>query len=150
MDLGSDTTFNDMQRVKRRFFAMRNGAVADSMRKSGASYRIIFGLNLPQITEIAREFGINRDLALNLRNNTSTRESMLLAPMIFPSGELTQEVAWEWLRTAPTTEVVDVACLKLIKKLDKPAPLLEKLSQSNESLMRYSAIRTLVVLWAPA
>lgn len=52
-----DTTFNKMQLLKRRFFAMRNGAVADSLRRQGADYRIIFGLNLPQLVDIAREFG---------------------------------------------------------------------------------------------
>lgn len=141
MDLVSDTTFNAMQRLKRRFFAMRNGAVADSMRKSGASYRIIFGLNLPQITDIAREFGPDRELALRLRDNTSTRESMLIAPMLFPADELDDAVALQWLETAPSTEVIDVACLRLLRKLDNPANLLRQLSQSTDPLMRYAAIR---------
>ena len=30
------TEFNEMQTLKRRLFAMRNGAIADNMRRQGA------------------------------------------------------------------------------------------------------------------
>ena len=47
--------YNQMQIIKRRFFAMRNGIIADTLRKAGLDYRMIFGLNLPQITDIAAD-----------------------------------------------------------------------------------------------
>ena len=47
--------YNRMQIIKRRFFAMRNGIIADTLRKAGLDYRMIFGLNLPQVVEIAGE-----------------------------------------------------------------------------------------------
>ena len=83
--------FNDLQIIKRRFFAMRNGIIADTIRKSGAPYRMIFGLNLPQIDEISRETGKNKELAEKLHADTSTRESQLLAPMLMPEEEMTPE-----------------------------------------------------------
>lgn len=132
---------NTMQLLKRRFFAMRNGAVADSLRRQGAPYRIIFGLNLPQIADIARDFGPDAGLALQLRANTATRESMLIAPMMYPAGDLTADMAYEWLADAPTTEVIDVVCLKLIKHMDNPETVIERLSASEEPLHRYAAIR---------
>ncbi len=45
--------FNLMQAVKRRLYAMRNGALAAQMRNAGLHYRINFGLNIPQLKEIA-------------------------------------------------------------------------------------------------
>ena len=48
-----ETSFNEMQTVKRHFFALRNGVIADALRRAGSPFRIIFGLNLPQIAEIA-------------------------------------------------------------------------------------------------
>jgi len=48
-------TFNLMQSVKRRFYAMRNGMLAAQMRQGGVDYRINFGLNIPQIKDIAAE-----------------------------------------------------------------------------------------------
>ena len=49
--------YGPMQTVKRRFFAMRNGVIADVLRKGGSPFRTIFGLNLPQIAEIAADTG---------------------------------------------------------------------------------------------
>lgn len=120
---------------------MRNGAVVESMRRAGAPYCIIFGLNLPQISEIARDFGPDRELALQLRANTASRESMLIAPMLFPREELTVEIAEEWLRSAPTTEVVDVACLKLIRYVEVPRRVIEALEASGTPADRYAALR---------
>ena len=46
-------SFNMMQAVKRRFFAMRNGALAEQMKSGGADYKINFGLLLAQVADIA-------------------------------------------------------------------------------------------------
>lgn len=120
---------------------MRNGAVADSLRRQGAPYRIIFGLNLPQIVEIARDFGPDAELALELRANVTTRESMLIAPMLFPVENLTPDLAVEWLLDAPTTEVIDIACLKLLKHVADADTVIRRLADSSTPLHRYAAIR---------
>ena len=39
-----DPDFGDMQNVKRRMFALRNGVVAEALRRGGCPYRIVFGL----------------------------------------------------------------------------------------------------------
>ncbi len=136
-----DTTFNKMQLLKRRFFAMRNGAVADSLRRQGADYRIIFGLNLPQLVDIAREFGPDIDLARQLRDNVATRESMLVAPMLFPVEELTLEEADKWLSGCVSTEVIDIACLKLFKYHPEAVQLVELQVAADHSLAMYAALR---------
>lgn len=71
-----------LQAIKHRFYAMRNGIVADTLRRAGAEYRVIFGVNLPQLKEIASDIGYDAGLARELWANVSTRESVLLAPMI--------------------------------------------------------------------
>ena len=86
------TEFNDMQKVKRAFFTMRNGALADNMRRQGANYRIIFGVNLPQLIEIARETPHDATLTQALWDNKTTRESMLLAPMIYPIEQFSNDI----------------------------------------------------------
>jgi len=149
--------FNDMQRVKRRLFAMRNGALAEQMRRGGLQYRINFGLNLPQIKEIAAsEVASSPDsatlinLAKDLWANESTRESRLLAPMIFPPDVFPQTLAVEWLAQAQTTEVADVLCHSLLRKLpcakDVAMELLAKPGASD--MNRYAALRLLLNLVA--
>lgn len=55
--------FNKMQTLKRRFFAMRNGLLADQLRRAGSKFRIIFGLNIIQLNDIARDYGHDPELA---------------------------------------------------------------------------------------
>lgn len=59
--------FNQIQLIKRRFFAMRNGIVADTIRKVGFDYRMIFGLNLPQLKDIAAELPHTVELAQEIK-----------------------------------------------------------------------------------
>lgn len=135
------TKFNEMQTVKRRFFAMRNGAVADNMRRHGASYRIIFGLNLPQIVEIAAETPHSVELAESLWKNQSTRESMLMAPMIYPREEFGFETACRWATEVPTAEVADMLCHRLLRHTPYAWDLAESLVTSTVAMERYVALR---------
>lgn len=135
------TQFNKMQEVKHRLYAMRNGAVADYMRRMGAPYRIIFGVNLPHLSEIASETAPSQELARQLWANSSTRESMLLAPMIFPREEMDINTAREWATSAPTAEVADILCMKLLKHMPFARVLADELIVSYDDMNRYTALR---------
>ncbi len=137
------STFNDMQLVKRMFFTMRNGALADNMRRQGAPYKIIFGVNLPQLVQIAAETPHNASLAQSLWENQSTRESMLLAPMIYPKDELTIETALQWAKQSPTAEIADVLCHRLLRHVEFAEHLVDELIQSTNDIERYTALRLL-------
>lgn len=135
--------YNEMQTVKRRFFAMRNGIVADTLRRSMPEYRMVFGLNLPQISEIAAETGISRRLAEDLWADRRTRESLLMAPMIFPAEELDIDTARRMRDEVITPEVADILCHRLLRKLPFARSLaMEKVTSDND-LERYTAFRLL-------
>lgn len=136
-----------MQLVKRRLFAMRNGALAESLRRAGAGYRIIFGVNLPQLVEIACDFKPDADLAERLWANTTTRESLLLAPMLYPVEQMDFETALRWGRTAASPEVADVLCLKLLKRLDFADELADVLVSEADDLARYCGLRLMMNLF---
>lgn len=138
-----EPVFNDMQRVKRQFFALRNGVISDTLRKAGSPFHIIFGLNLPQIAEVAAATGKSNDLAERLWQNNTTRESMLLAPMIVEPDTFTKADAHRWVETAKAEEVVDVLCLKLLKKKSYALDLAVELSVSSKRLSRYASLRLL-------
>lgn len=135
--------FNDMQTIKRNFFAMRNGIVADSLRKAGSPFPIIFGVNLPQLDEIAANTGKSKELAMQLYNDTRTRESMLVAPMIFPVEDMTPELALEWLQSSKAIEVTDILCHKLLRKLPFAPILAVTALKSEDEMLRYGGIRLL-------
>lgn len=136
--------FNEMQLVKRRLFAMRNGATADSLRRNGAPYRIIFGLNLPQLVEIAQDYSGNAELAERLWANRTTRESLLLAPMLYPVEKLDYETALRWGREVLTAEVADILCHRLLRKTAFADELADELVESAETLHRYCGLRLMM------
>lgn len=137
----SDTEFNDMQRAKRCMFSMRNGVVADALRKGGSPFQIIFGVNLPQLVEIAAELPHTAQLATELWHNTTTRESMLIAPMLMPREQMTIELARVWIEDIPCAEVADIFCHRLLRHLSYAPQLAQELLGSETDMKRYTGLR---------
>ena len=125
-----------MQQTKRAFFTYRNGILVDVLRRAGSPYKMIFGLNLPQISEIAAATGTDHSLAMALFSDRTTRESQLLAPMIADPDALSADDALELLTQAPDREAVDILCHRLLRRLPFAAEL-----AANPALPPYSALR---------
>lgn len=134
--------YNDMQGVKRRFFAFRNGVMGDMLRRAGDKHRIIFGLNLPQLKEIAAVYGHNILLAGELWGDCHVRESRLLAPMLVDERNFSDNDVREWLEHTPyTTEEADILCHFLLRKLSFADKLIEEYKDDANSWLRYVALR---------
>lgn len=138
------TQFNDIQLIKRRIYAMRNGIVAQALRAAGSPHRLIMGVNLPQLVEIAQSTGSNANLARTLWQDTPTSESMLIAPMLFPADEMTFDEASHWIETTVGTEATDILCHRLLRKLPFAYELAMKYADSTNPLWRYASLR---ILW---
>lgn len=133
--------FNKVQEIKRRLYAMRNGIVSDALRKGGLGYKMVFGLNLPQIAEIAAEIEPDRELAETFWADKRTRESLLFAPMIYPRDEMTRSRALEMLNEAPTVEVIDVLCHRLLRHLPFAMEVAVDAVGSDAEMVRYGGFR---------
>lgn len=134
----------ELKDVKQRFFALRNGLLADMLRKQTADpHRMIFGLNLPQLREIAAETGKDAVLADALWADKDCRESRLLAPMVCPFESL----RFNWLKEVRTEEEADILCHRLLRHQPGAAEAAAKLAdESEDPLMIYAAMRLLVNL----
>ena len=138
----STVSYTPMQSVKRYFFAMRNGVIADTLRKGGSPFRYIFGLNLPQLVEAAAMFGKDKELAVRLWANNTTRESMLLAPMLMPADDFSADEAKVWIASVPAPEVADILCHRLLRHLAyAPELAVEFADFSHGDMERYTAGR---------
>lgn len=135
--------FNPLQNIKRRFFALRNGVIADTLRRAGSPFKIIFGLNLPQLADIAAELGHDPSMADTLWNNTSTRESMLLAPMLFDASVLPESKARSMISDISDVEVADVLCHRLLRHTHYAYSLAVDLASSEKDFDRYCSMRIL-------
>lgn len=147
--------FSPMQKIKRRFFAMRNGALASQMRAAGLDYRVNFGLNIPQVKEIAADIigwqlpsSELMALASELWDNVNTRESRLIAPMLYTADIMDPALAERWLAEAQTTEVADHLCHSLLRRLPYAFTLASNLLARPDAtdMNRYSAARLILNL----
>ena len=139
-----DPRFNEFQNVKRRFFALRNGIVADTLRQAGDPHRIIFGLTLPQLREVADATGHDNALAAVLWENTSTRESRLLAPLIMDADATSRETADAMARSVMGVEEADILCHRLLRRLPFAMEMVDSYKDSEQELLRYLALRLML------
>lgn len=147
MDISqNDPRFNDFQNVKRRFFALRNGIVADVLRKGGDPHTIIFGLTLPQLREVADATGVDNVMADVLWQNRSTRESRLLAPMIADAALVSEDRAVAMVEDVMCVEEADILCHRLLRRLPFAVDIVDKYKDDAEPLRRYVALRLMLNL----
>lgn len=118
-----------MQEIKKSFFTFRNGILADTLRKAGMPYRMIFGLQIPQIAAIARGLTPSMELADRLWADSDVRESRILATYLFPPEETTMDKALELLRSVCTAEESDMLSFRLLKRLPFAAELLAAIEE---------------------
>ncbi len=130
-----------IQDIKKTLYAYRNGIIADRLRNAGDCHAVIFGLNIPQLMNIANELGKNLNIARELWNNSASRESRLLAPMLFPCDNMDFAEACKWIESVENVEITDNLCHKLLKKLPFAENLFLKYSSSGHDLLRYAAFR---------
>lgn len=115
-----------ISRIKKQFFAFRNGIVADALRKQ-FPYEVVFGLQVPQIAEIARSLQPSMELADALWADKKVRESRLLATYLFPIANVSPERALTLATEVNTTEEADMLAFRLLKRLPFAKELPEKM-----------------------
>ena len=130
--------------VRKEFFAFRNGLLADTLRKGGLEQKYIFGLQLPQIKDIAERFRPSEPsdaaaMARDLWSDRECRESRLLACHIMPSEQLSKEEASEWIKDIRNREEADIIAFRLLRYLPDAADLAESMKSDENDLMRYAA-----------
>ena len=125
--------------VKHTFFALRNGIVADALREAGLPDRMIFGLQLPQLSGIARDIGKDASLARLLWADSDVRESRLLACWVMPVESISEEDALEMGRSLRSREEADILAFRLLRYHPEAENIEARLQQEEGELPRYLA-----------
>lgn len=104
--------------------------LADTLRSYGYPYKVIFGLELPRIADIARGLSPSAELAEQLWEDREVRESRLLATYLYPVSEMTEERAEAMASDVRTQEEADMLAFRIFKRMDHAADLLERLRKN--------------------
>lgn len=106
-----------LREIKQRFYAMRNGIVADALRKAGTPHKIIFGLQVPQIAEIARDYQPDYELAEALWEDSDVRESRLLACYLYPHDQIDSDKVLALAAQSRTPEESNMLAFRIFRRL---------------------------------
>ncbi|MDE7381869.1 MAG: DNA alkylation repair protein [Muribaculaceae bacterium] len=137
-----------IKEIKQQFFALRNGIIADLFRKAEFPYTVVFGLQLPQLTDMARNFAENHsaselsavsDILLSEKN---VRESRLLAFCLlhYIKEEVELNRCLELCRSVQTQEEADILAFRLLRHLPYSDMLYNILNDDENEGSRRSAI----------
>lgn len=101
--------------IKKDLRANMNGVASAAMR-STADYRVNFGVELPRLQMIAKDYGKRHDLAQALWKE-SVRECKILATLIQPVELFDEEFADLWIESTHTAEIAQIASLNLFQHM---------------------------------
>ncbi len=101
--------------IKKELRANMNGIASAHMRQT-EDYRVNWGVELPRLSSIAAEFTPGRALAQALWNE-STRECKILACMLMPTDEFSEELCDLWAESIRTDEIATMFCHYLTPQL---------------------------------
>lgn len=104
---------------------------------------MIFGVNLPHLTEIAAGHTPSAELASALWADSGTRESLMLATMLYPADRFSRDIAERWVDESPTAEIADILCHRLLRRQPYAYDLAVQLCGNADPRIRYTGLRLL-------
>ena len=102
--------------IKAQLRLYMNGAVSQSMRQHGISYKLNFGIELPRIKEIASMYSPDHSLAQALWKE-NIRECKILAGILQPKDSFFPEIADIWVESIDQQEIAELTCMHLFQHL---------------------------------
>lgn len=105
-----------VRQIKAQLRLFMNGVLSQSLREKGLQYRLIFGVELPRLREIAANYEPNHELAQVLWKE-DIRECKILAAYLHPTDTFDSELADFWMESIHNTELADYVCMALFRRL---------------------------------
>mgnify|MGYP004699601611 FL=1 len=101
-----------LRHIKRSLRGVMNGPVSASMRDKGLAYKVIFGVELPRLQQMAADLPHTYELAAALWKE-NIRECRLLAGMLMPTERMDADLATLWVEQMQYAEEAECTVLHL-------------------------------------
>ena len=132
--------------IKRSFRLKMDGAASRSMREKGLDYKLNWGVGLPELKAMAKEYGKDYDLAIALWKE-DIRECKILATLMMPPERMLPEVVDIWMEQTPSQEIAEWAAANLYQHLDYAPMLAFKWISSDKELPQICGYQLLARLF---
>lgn len=128
--------------IKRSFRLRMNGVTSQSIREKCTNYKLNWGISNLELKEMAKDYGKNQQLALQLWNE-DIRECKILATLIMPSNEMTPAIAGEWIGQIETQDLAEFTAYNLFQYLKDAQSLSFKWIASESIIPQLIGYQTL-------
>lgn len=129
-----------VRQIKAQLRLFMNGVLSQSLREKGIKYRLIFGVELPRLKEIAAGYEQNHDLAQALWEE-DIRECKILAAYLQPAESFDAELADFWMESIGNTELADYVCMALFRRLPYASQKAFQWMASENRMEAYTGFR---------
>ena len=144
---GSLFMHETVREIKGKLRLFMNGVLSQSLREKGLKYRLIFGVELPRLREIAAGYEPNHELAQALWKE-DIRECKILAAYLQPIESFYPEIADIWMEQIHNSELADYICMALFRRLPYASQKAFQWIASNERMTVYTGFRLMGHLFA--
>ena len=136
-----------IREIKGKLRLFMNGVLSQSLREKGLKYRLIFGVELPRLKEIAAGYEQNHELAQALWKE-DIRECKILAAYLQPTETFYPEIADIWVEQIHNSELADYVCMALFRRLPYASQKAFQWIASDERMIVYKGFRLISHLFA--
>lgn len=112
-----ETVKEKVKEIKQSFRLVMNGPASQSMREKGLKYKLNWGVPVPTLKAMAKDYGKNYDLAIELFKE-DIRECKILATMIMPPERMLPEIIDVWMEQTTQNEIAEQLAFNLLQYLD--------------------------------
>ena len=122
-----------IKNIKKDFFSLRNGVIAQTLCKLYPEGKIIYGLNVPQFIDLAKKYPKSLSLGLKLWEDKNYRDSRLFALYLLPPSEIDKDTARKMVMDVESSEIAEFLPFRLLRHLPYAAELCKELSEIKYS-----------------
>ena len=129
-----------VREIKGKLRLFMNGVLSQSLREKGLKYRLIFGVELPRLREIAAGYEPSHELAQALWKE-DIRECKILAAYLQPTDTFYPDFADLWMEQIHNTELADYVCMALFRRLPYASQKAYQWMASDQRMEVYTGFR---------
>ena len=143
----TEETHEKLKEIKQSFRLLMNGVASHSMRQKGVEYKINWGVPVPELQQMAVEYGKDYDLAIELWKE-DIRECQVLATLIMPAERMDNDLVDVWMERVRTQEMAELLAFHLLQHLRFAPSLAFQWIASDKDMYQLCGYQLLARLFA--
>lgn len=143
----TEETHEKLKEIKQSFRLLMNGVASHSMRQKGVDYKINWGVPVPELQQMAVEYGKDYDLAIELWKE-DIRECQVLATLIMPAERMDNDLVDVWMERVRTQEMAELLAFHLLQHLRFAPSLAYQWIASDKNMYQLCGYQLLARLFA--